>query len=448
MTNSDMIDLTPAVKELYAALDGKVTEDVLRSELERYIITYKIGITTAKDSIIKKYSGSRPSGTFVSSAAVTKKIGDLEGTEMKVNIVAKMVFVEKKEVMIKNVPTTIISGIAGDDTGTVPFTIWSDMGEFEKGAVYTFSNGYTKLWNGNVQFNIGRNGKVEPNNETSFNVQSSGSFSGTGSAAQDYAIGDITEQTKSVNVTGRISNVQSRIINVKGEERTVWGGIIADSTGKVQFNSWNDFQLQDGETINIKNAYIRAWKGIPQINLSDRTTVTRVEGDIGVISNGPSCKTVEEVMKIGGGLDITVTGTIVDVRTGSGLIKRCPQCKRSMLGEDCNLHGRVEPVLDLRLKLTIDDGTGAISAIINCKDTEKITGITLAVATELAKEKCDMSIVGNRMGSVLLLKKIAVTGNIMTDEYGPQMSVHSTELVTTDLMAEAEKLYNEVEGCL
>ena len=444
MSDSE-IELEPIIQELYAALDGKVTEDILRKELEKYIVTYKTGVTIAKESILKRYSNNRQSGTVVSSASVTKKINELEGTEMNVTVVAKMIFVEKKEVTIKNIPKTITSGIAADDTGTAPFTIWSDAGEYEKGRVYTFKNAYTRTFRDQVQINIGLRGRVEPNDEVTFNAPSSSAQS---SSAQDIAIGDITEQTRNVNVTGRISGVQSRTIRVKDEDKTVWGGLIADSTGRVQFTSWNDFGLTEGETISVKNAYIRAWKGIPQLNLGDRTTVERVEADIGAISSGPSKKTVEDVMKVGGGLDISITGTIVDIRAGSGLIKRCPTCKRSVLNGECSIHGHIEPVMDLRLKLTVDDGTGAISAILNRNDTEKITGMTLDEATELAKSNGDMGCVANKMTGLLLLKKVTVTGNIMSDEYGPQMSVHSTEISATDVHAEAEALWNEMEGCM
>ena len=87
-------------------------------------------------------------------------------------------------------------------------------------------------------------------------------------------------------------------------------------------------------------------------------------------------------------------------------------------------------------------------AIINRKDTENITGITLDAAIEMAKEKGDMSVVADRMSSTLLLKKVTVTGNVMSDEYGPQMSVRGTELATTDVQKEAEELYSIVEGSL
>ena len=104
--------------------------------------------------------------------------------------------------------------------------------------------------------------------------------------------------------------------------------------------------------------------------------------------------------------------------------------------------------MDLRLKATVDDGTGAISAVIGRAETEKITGITLAQAEEMAKEKGDMSAVFNRMAGALILKKITVKGNVMTDDFGPQMIVHSAEISDTDIQAEAEKLYSEVEGSM
>ena len=446
MDNSDMIDWDPIVEELYSALEGKVEKKTLREDLEKYVLKYRTGVAVAKDSIIKKYRNPRPAGTFFNGAPVTKKVKELEGTEMQVTIVARMVYVDKKTINTKAGPKEIISGILGDDTGTAPFTIWSSEGEFEKGRVYTFKNGYTKKWQDQVQVNIGHNGSVVPNDDVTI-AAPAGNVSAP-SSARDVNIADITDQTKSVNVTGRISGVESRQIKVKGEDKTVYGGILTDETGRIQFTSWVDHGLKDGEVITAKNAYIRSWKGIPQLNIGDNTQVERSDRAIEAAPSGPSQKTVEDIMKVGGGLDLSITGTIVDVRGGSGLIKRCPQCNRSVLGEECSLHGRIEPVMDLRLKLTIDDGTGAISAIINRKDTENITGITLDAAIEMAKEKGDMSVVADRMSSTLLLKKVTVTGNVMSDEYGPQMSVRGTELATTDVQKEAEELYSIVEGSL
>ena len=80
MSDSE-IDLEPIVQELFAALDGKVSEDTLRNEVKKYIVTYKTGVTIAKESILKRYNNPRQSGTVVSSASVIAINGGSRDTQ-------------------------------------------------------------------------------------------------------------------------------------------------------------------------------------------------------------------------------------------------------------------------------------------------------------------------------------------------------------------------------
>ena len=434
-------ELNAQAQDLAERLEGKVPVEKLREELEKYIFQYKISIEAARSGIIKKYSAPRASS--VSSAAVTKKISELQGDELMVNIVAKMVFVEKKTITVKGAEKTIFSGIAGDETGTAPFTIWADTGDYEKGRVYTFNKAYTKSFKDQVQINVGSRGSVDPAEGVNIDVASRPS-----APAKTVSIGDITDKDGSVTVTGKILDISTRVVNVRGEDRTVWGGMIADSTGKIQFSAWEDYNLAADKVVTIENAYIRSWKGIPQLNIGNNSTVTESDENIEV-KGGPAIRTVEEISRTGG-LDITLTGIIVDVKGGSGLIKRCPECKRSIISGSCSVHGIVDsPISDLRLKTTLDDGTGSISVVIGRKDTEALSGITLEEAESSAKDAGDSSAISNRIAAKVLLKKVTVTGNVMTDEkFGPQMSVRTLQEVATDIQAEAEKLYAEIEEAM
>jgi len=432
-------ELNAQAQDLAERLEGKVPVETLRTELEKYIVQYGIAIEAARSGIIKKYSAPRASS--VSSAAVTKKIAELQGDEMMVNITAKIVFVEKKEISVKGANKTIFSGIAGDETGTAPFTIWSDEGNFEKGSVYVFNKAYTKRFRDQVQINIGSRGSVTP--ATGVTIEVAGR---TSAPAKTVSIGDITDKDNSVTVTGKILDISPRNVNVRGEDRVVWGGMIADSTGKIQFSVWEDLGLTAGSVVTIENAYIRSWKGIPQLNIGNGSVVSASDADLGNVTSGSVLRTVEEISRAGG-IDISLSGIIVDVKTGSGLIKRCPQCKRSIVNGNCSVHGIVDaPLSDLRLKTTLDDGTGAISVIIGRNDTEKLSGITLEEAEASAKELGDSSPISNRIAAKVILKRITVTGNVIADEkFGPQMSARSLEEVATDVKSEAEQLYKEVE---
>lgn len=436
-------ELTPHIEELKKALTGKIDENQLEKELDTYLNTYHVSIDAAKRGILRKY-GVGETSSFVTADTISKKIGDLKGTEMNVDIVAKTIYVDKKEITVRGNKKTIVSGVLGDETGTSQFTIWEGENvELVKGDVYTFKNAYTKKWNERIQINLGSRGKVEPTD-----IKIDVTERTIVAEASEIDIGNIKDGVGNVTVTGRIMSVDAKNVMVKNEQKVVYSGIIADDSGKVQFSAWNDFGLKAGETIHVKNAYVRAWRGIPQLNLGDKCEVSRVDDSFTNINDGVAKKTVADIFSIGGGLDISITGTVVDLRIGSGLIKRCPECNRSILGDECTTHGHVEPVLDLRMKLTLDDGTGAISAIVNRQDTEKITGITLDAAKGLAKAHGNPDIVATEMTQLIIMKRLTVIGNVMSDDYGPMMIVRSAEVDNVDVMAEAEKLYEEVEGAL
>jgi replication factor A1 len=296
--------------------------------------------------------------------------------------------------------------------------------------VYHFRNCYCKTWNDKVQINLGSRGRVEPAEGVTMELPERQ----ISAASSEVKIGKIRDGMGSVTVTGKIISVESKEIVARGEQKTVFSGIIADDTGRIQFSAWNDYGLKEGESICVSNAYIRSWKGIPQLNLGDRCEVSRVDEVTNVVDTSANQKTVEEITRIGGGLDITLEGLVVDVRQGSGIIRRCPQCNRSMLNGACTTHGAVEGVMDLRLKVVLDDGTGAISAIINKNDTEKLTGVTLQAARGLAAVQGE-AVVGREITSKILLKRIRVTGNVMSDDYGPSIIVKKAETVGIDLQA-------------
>lgn len=437
------IELTPHVEEIKRVLENKVDEEVIVNELNKYLNEYHVTLDSAKRGIIRKYGGGDVAA-FTPAGAVVKKIDELTGTEQNVDIQAKVVYVENKSITVKGLSKTIVSGILGDETGTASFTIWEPGSVMlEKGSVYNFKNCYCKLWNDKVQINLGNRGRVEPASGVSIDLPERT----IAVNSSECKIGDIRDGMGSVTVTGRIVTYEARSVMVKGEPKTVYSGIIADDTGKIQYSAWNDFSLKEGETICVKNAYIRSWKGIPQLNMGDRCEISRVDSVFDVVDTSGSKKTIDEITRIGGGLDITLEGMVVDMRAGSGLIKRCPQCNRSILNGVCTAHGQVNGTPDLRMKIVLDDGTGAIGAIVNRKDTETLTGITLKAAEGLAMAQGE-GVVAREVAGKILMKRISITGNVMSDDYGPSMIVKSASVLDVDVVSEANKLLDEVEGSL
>ena len=382
---------------------------------------------------------------FTPAVTVTRKIDELDGTERSVNLTAKVVFSEAKEIQTKDGnKRNIISGILGDDSGTASFTLWNDHPALEKGRVYKFNNCYTRKWNDTVQIHIGNNGTVEETDDVIDNVPSRQRTS----SPSELKIGEIREGSGSVTVIGRVVSVSKRDIETKNGPRTVYSGMMCDDTGEIQYSAWNDFGLQAEKSYRISNAYIRSWKGIPQLNLGDNTEVSEVDiaFDTSKIGQG-SERTIGDIVKNGGGLDVIVRGVIVDIRPGSGIIKRCPECNRTIINNDCKTHGTVEPIPDLRMRIVIDDGTGSIATTMNREATERFTGVTFDAAFNLSKARGE-DIVVKDLGDRLYMKHLKVRGDAMIDEYGAKINAKEITFDDVDVNKGAKELLDEVEGML
>ena len=434
-------ELTPHIEELKRVIGESADEEHIRDELSTYLDVYHVSLEAAKRGILRKYGKEEP--MFVSAASIAKKINEMTGDEKNVDLTARVVFIEEKQITARGVQKTIFSGILGDETGTASFTVW-DVGKFElvKGETYNFKNAYTKKWNDRLQINFGERSIAEVS-DTPIQLPER-----TISYASDVKIAELHEGIGNVTVTGKILSVEPKEITVREEKRTVFTGNIADETGKVQFTAWNDLQLKADETICAKNAYVRAHRGVPQLNFGDQCEISRVDSVIADVQSGVSKRSISDLIKAGGGLDVMVSGTIVDVRAGSGLIKRCPECNRSILGEECTAHGKVNVVQDMRMKIVIDDGTGAITAVVNREYTERLTGITLDKAIAIAKEKGDQDAVLREIDGRVLVMNVTAVGNVLSDDYGPMMIARTVETETKDVQKEAEELMNKVEGSL
>ncbi|MCL1984585.1 MAG: single-stranded DNA-binding protein [Methanomassiliicoccaceae archaeon] len=437
-----MEELTPHIEELKRVIGEGADEEQIIEELNTYLNVYHVSVDAAKKGIMRKYGKDTP---FVSAASITKKISEMTGDEKNVDLTARVVFIEERQITAKGVPKTIFSGILGDETGTASFTVW-DVSKFvlEKGVTYDFRNAYTKMWNEKLQINFGDRslaGISEKQMEAPERLLS---------ASSDTKIAELREGVGNVTITGKILSVETKEVIPKGENagpKTVFTGIIADDTGKIQFTAWNDFDLKTNETVCAKNAYIRAWRGVPQLNFGDLCEISRVDFILDVQS-GANERSVAEIVRAGGGLDVMVTGAIVDIKTGSGLIRRCPQCNRSVLGDECAMHGKVEAVYDLRMKIVIDDGTGPLSAVVSKESTEELIGITLDDAVAMAKATGDNDSVYRKMEEKILVMNVFAIGNVLSDEYGPMMIVREIGKAAKDIQKEAKELLDKVEGAL
>ena len=90
------------------------------------------------------------------------KISDLKDGAGRVNIEAKVVEREEtREINTKFGRTKVANTVVEDDSGTIVLVLWGDDADkVKEGDTVKIENGYVKAWNGTLQLNVGKYGKL------------------------------------------------------------------------------------------------------------------------------------------------------------------------------------------------------------------------------------------------------------------------------------------------
>ena len=441
-------ELAPHVQDIVRALGGKVSEPEIEKELASYLNVYRVSLDTAKRSIVKKHGGS-PAGL---SVGVNKTIRELVPGEQSVNVLARVVAVNEKDVSVEGNSKHILYGILGDPSATIPFTAWEPLnGPVEKGDVLRIENAYTKEYRGQVQVNFGVRTTVSKEASDALPEYKPGTAVRPPYAGKPtpLRILDLRAGASNVAVTARILSIEAREVDVDGTKKTVFSGVLADATGKSQFGAWKDFDLAEGDVIRIEGGYVKAWRGIPQVGFDDRAAVTKLAPDAlpsaEVLGESPRVW-IEDLAERGGGVDVTVRGILIDLREGSGLVYRCPECRRVLRKNACRIHGEVKGEPDLRVKAVLDDGSGALTAVFNRELTEALLDKTMTQAIANAKEAMSADVVRDELSDLLVAQPIEARGNVTSDDYGLMMIVETAKLLRVDVQTEAREMLEQLEG--
>ncbi|QHS17992.1 replication factor A [haloarchaeon 3A1-DGR] len=175
-------------------------------------------------------------------------------------------------------------------------------------------------------------------------------------------------------------------------------GLLGDESGTIKFTAFETSDLpllEEDQAYELSNVVTDEYEGRYSVKLNRTTSITPIDADIEVGDNA-----------------VTVEGALVDVQSGSGLIKRCPEedCTRVLQNGRCSEHGKVEGEFDLRIKAVLDDGTEVHEVIFDREATEDLTGVTLEEAKQEAMDALDTTVVADGMAEDVLGRYYRVTG--------------------------------------
>lgn len=311
----------------------------------------------------------------------------------------------------------MVKGKIADTTGAIGFVSWAEFNH-DVGTLLRIEGASIRRFRDTPELNISDRTKVEVFHDSNFaNTESL-------EEAARLDISSLRDGARDVTLTVQVVSWQQRTFtNSEGEEKSLWGGEVVDSTGRCRLTAWQEMPFDASALpvyLSLSSVRVRAWQGTPDI------TVDRAD-QVEVLSKAPweeidasnhfVSKELTELVSGGSVNGVETTGNIVSVRPDSGIIHRCPECRRVLRDHACADHGMVEGMRDLRLRMVIDNGASSASLLLNREATEGYLDKSIdSIAEEIDQTGSETFVESLRAG--LLGCKVTVRGRCLVDDQG------------------------------
>ncbi len=422
------MDLDDHAEDL--ASDLGVDKEEVKSDLAN-LVEYSVPIDEAKQSLRRKYGDDSAGG---GGTPTSVDVAEITPDSSNVTVTATVLSAGKRSIRYQGSDHVIVEGRLADETGVVDYTAWEDFG-LSPGDTITAGNASVREWDGEPELNLGESTSVafvDDGLEVPYEI------------GGEADLADLRTGDRAVTIEVAVLECERRTIDGRDGETDILSGVFGDESGRLPFTNWDpDPAIEEGASVRIENAYVREFRGVPEVNVSEFSTVAPLEREVDVGTEAPEMD-VGEAVATGGVYDVCLVGNLIAVRDGSGLIQRCPECNRVIQKGQCRTHGSVDGVDDLRVKAILDDGTGTVTVVLDDELTAQVYGGTLEDALEEARDAMDQEAVADTIRERIVGREYRVRGHLSVDEYGANLDATSFEESEDDPADRAAAFLEEV----
>ena len=324
----------------------------------------------------------------------------------------------------------VTEGMIGDHSGRIPFISWAHH-QLEAGETIIIVHPSMTTWHGKPQLSLSEGCMIVR------------AFAPT---YTPYAMNPVVPLA-SVTPGDRAITLKVHVIAHHTEETTESAshtpeatGVVADATARLPFTDWyGHTNLTSSSDVTICNAAIQQHKGFPTVNIAEFSHITQSESTIDYrpVHHVQSLASVSDLEYA---YEITLSGTVIEIQDGTGLVERCPACNRITRAGTCRSHGSVSPIKDMRMKAILDDGTASIPINGGRTISETFYGGTIDEAIEASREAMDMTIVKDTIARQLLGRSVLARGRLRTSNVGHTLEAQELSLLDTNPQSHADRV--------
>jgi len=363
-----------------------------------------------------------------------------------VNIVGR-VMSAKPDVIIRKdgsgeIP--IVRGKISDSTGSIGFLSWKEF-DHEVGTLVKIIAASVRRFRETPEIQINDGTVVESYHDSAFPDESQLAES------EKVSIADLRNGMREVSITLQVESWAQRTFETKdGDAKIVRSGDVMDPTGRCRLTAWCEFDPSPGDSVRIEGGRVQFWQGSPDL------VVDNID-QISILSESPWDKIdpdnhwvevdLTSVTKGGSRRGISTSGTIVAINSGSGIIERCPECRRMLRDGSCSEHGPQRGEEDLRLRFVLDNGVSNANLFLGKDPAEEFLGMKMEEVKDQISSIGREVFVSNLRNRVLS-KKMVVHGRCAVDGQGAMLFADSVEMIAPEPVEEAKEVMERWEVVL
>jgi replication factor A1 len=422
------MDIDDHAEEL--ASDLGVDNAEVKADLEN-LVSYSVPMDEAKQSLRRKYGDGGEGG---GGGPTTKDIADVSVNDSAVSVTAVVLTHGTRSIRYQGEDHVIREGALADESGRISYTAWDEF-DMAPGDTVRIDNAGVREWDDHPELNLGERTSIEPADVT-LDVPSE--------PGGDRPLAELATGDRGVNVEVRLQEIETKVIDGRDGETEILSGVLADESTRLPFTDWDPHdELEAGASVRIENAFVREFRGVPAVNISEFSTVGPLDRTVEP-ADAAERLAVGEAVDSGGQFDVEVAGNVLSIRDGSGLIERCPSCGRIAQNGRCRSHGDVETTDDLRTKAILDDGTGTLTVVLGRDLTAEVYGGGVDDAKDHAREAMDKEVVAERIRERLVGREFCARGQLSVDDFGANLEAETLEAVEDDPAERARASLAEV----
>ncbi len=388
----------------------EVPEEEIASRLKKLIEDFRVPESEARRSVLNYFLKEHGVVAPARASSEKVKISEIAGPGRWVDLEVKVL-----DLWEPATETISQTGLIGDGSGSMKFVKWTKSGlpDLELGKSYILKRVVTDEFQGRFSIKLNKTSQIEPLEK--------------GVEAQPKSV--LPMKVVEINEPGLWIDLKVKVTQLweSNSDAISQSGLIGDETGSIKFVKWAKADLPDlveSKSYHLKNVVTDEFQGRFSIKLNRTSKIEPLDTDVEVGSQAAE-----------------FAGALVDVQKGSGLIKRCPVCKRSLAKGVCSEHGKVEGTYDLRIKAVMDDGRRVQDVLINRETTERLVGLTLDEAKRMAMDALDHEIVRSLIDGKLVGRYFCITGP-RVDRYLLVETINEAQPVS---IADVDKLIATME---